>query len=257
MNIFVCVKQVPATDSLIRIASNGNGIDTTNMDWIMSPYDEFALEEAVLHKEREEHGWVTALSAGPSRVIDVLRSALSLGADEAIHIEMDEAVEGNLTALALSRAISNAGKVDIVYTGREAIDDGAAQVSQMVAEHLRIPCVTAVVELELKEKRVVCRREVDQGSIEIIETELPAVIAAQKGLNEPRYPSVPNILKASRKEISSITLESLGLTNADQKIGYKNFKLPRTKVAGCDLVGDPEAQVKELVRLLIEEAKVI
>jgi electron transfer flavoprotein beta subunit len=257
MNIYVCIKQVPDTETKIKLNSDSSGIDTTGVKWIMSSYDEFAVEEALRLREKNAGSTVTVLSAGPARVVESIRTALAMGADNGIHIEISESADNNLAAKALAGALKKESKVDLVFTGKEAIDDGASQTSQLLAEYLGIPAITVVLQVEYGASSIKCKREIEGGSYEMVESSLPALIAAQKGLNEPRYASLPNIMKAKKKEVKALKMADVGVSDADQKIRYKNFQLPAPKQAGKKLSGDPATQVHELVRLLHEEAKVI
>lgn len=257
MNIYVCIKQVPDTETKIKLNADSSGIDTTGIKWIVSPYDEFAIEEALRLKEKNAGSTVTVLSAGPARVAEAIRTALAMGADNGIHVDVPENSDNNLVAKALAAALKKEAKVDIVFTGKEAIDDGAAQVSQLTAEYFGIPYVTVVLNAEYTPTAVRCKREIEGGAFEVIEAPMPLLIAAQKGMNEPRYASLPNIMKAKKKEIKALKMADLGVSDADQKIRYKNYQLPPPKQAGKKLSGDPAAQAKELVRLLHEEAKVV
>jgi electron transfer flavoprotein beta subunit len=257
MNIYVCIKQVPDTETKIKLAADSNGIDMTGIKWIMSPYDEFAVEEALRLREKNPGSTVTVVSAGPVRVVDTLRTALAMGADNAIHVDAPEGADNFRSAKALAAALKREPKVDLVFTGKEAIDDGAAQVSQLVAEFMEIPYVTVVLNAEYGAGSVKCKREVEGGAFEIVTTPLPALIAAQKGMNEPRYASLPNIMKAKKKEVKVLEESELGIGDSDQKIRYKNFQLPPPKQAGKKISGEPAAQARELARLLHEEAKVI
>lgn len=257
MNIYVCIKQVPDTETKIKLSGDNNWIDTAGIKWIMSPYDEFAVEEALRLREKNPGSTVTVLSAGPTRVVESIRTALAMGADNAIHVELPENADNNMAAKALAGALKKEAKIDIVYTGKEAIDDGAAQTSQLIAEYFGMPYVTVTLGVEYSASSVKCRREVEGGAIEVIEAQLPVLIAAQKGLNEPRYASLPNIMKAKKKEVKVLKTADVGVSDADQKIRYKNFQLPPPKQAGKKIAGDPATQAKELVRLLHEEAKVV
>jgi electron transfer flavoprotein beta subunit len=257
MNIYVCIKQVPDTETKIKLTADNSGIDTTGIKWIMSPYDEFAVEEALRLKEKNAGSTVTVLSAGPARVVETIRTALAMGADNGIHIELPENADNNMAAKALAGALKKEAKVDIVFAGKEAIDDGAAQVSQLTAEYFEMPYVTVVLNVEYGATSVKCKREIEGGAFEMVEATLPALIAAQKGMNEPRYASLPNIMKAKKKEVKALKAADVGVSDADQKIKYKNLQLPPPKQAGKKIAGDPAAQAKELVRLLHEEAKVV
>jgi electron transfer flavoprotein beta subunit len=256
MNIYVCIKQVPDTETKIKLNADSSWIDTAGIKWIMSPFDEFAVEEALRLKEKNAGSTVTVLSAGPARVVDTIRTALAMGADNGIHVEIAENADNNLAAKALAGALKKEAKVDIVFTGKEAIDDGAAQTSQLIAEYAGLPYVTVALSAEYG-PIVKVKREVEGGAFELVEAPMPLLIAAQKGMNEPRYASLPNIMKAKKKEVKSLKLADVGASEADQKIRYKNFQLPPPKQAGKKIAGDPATQAKELVRLLHEEAKVV
>ncbi len=257
MNIYVCIKQVPDTETKIKLNADQSGIDTTGIKWIMSPYDELAVEEALRLKEKNPGSTVTVLSAGPARVTEAIRTALAMGADNGIHVEIPESADSNLAAKALAGALKKESKVDIIFTGKEAIDDGAAQVSQLIAEYFEIQYLTVILNIEYGANSVKCKREIEGGAFELIEAPMPVLIAAQKGLNEPRYASLPNIMKAKKKEIKLFKMVDAGVSDSDQKIRYKNFQLPPPKQAGKKIAGDPAAQAKELARLLHEEAKVV
>ena len=257
MNIYVCIKQVPDTETKIKLNADQSGIDPAGIKWIMSPYDELAVEEALRLKEKNAGSTVTVLSAGPARVVETIRTALAMGADTGIHIDLPESADNNLAAKSLAGALKKESKVDVVFTGKEAIDDGAAQVSQLIAEYMDIPCITVALNVEYGSNAVKCKREIEGGSVEILEASMPVLIAAQKGLNEPRYASLPNIMKAKKKEVKVLKMADVGSSDADQKIRYKNLQLPPPKQAGKKIAGDPATQAKELVRLLHEEAKVV
>lgn len=256
MKIFVCIKQVPDTETKIKIAGDGKGIDTAGIKWILCPYDEFAVEEAIRFKEKNAGATVTVVSAGPDRVTEALRTALAMGCDEAIHVSSPENADSYLSAKALARAIEKNGPAHIVFTGKQAIDDDAAQVHQAMAEFLQLPAVTVVLRAQYG-ATVQAEREIEGGAIEKYEVPTPCVIAAQKGMNEPRYASLPNIMKAKKKEIKRVTLADLDLAESQVKVAYKQMSLPAERGACKMISGDPATAAKELVRLLHEEAKVI
>lgn len=257
MNIYVCIKQVPDTETKIKLLPDGSGIDASGIKWIISPYDEFAIEEALRLKDKNPEATVSVVSAGPPRVAEAIRTALAMGADRGIQIEIPESSDNNLAAKALAAALKKESPYSLIFTGKEAIDDGAAQVGQLLAEYLGIAFSTVVIQAEVGPNTVKCKREIEGGSYELMELNLPALIAAQKGMNEPRYASLPNIMKAKKKEIKFFTMQDLGIEPKDQKIKLKNFQLPPPKQQGRKILGDPVTQVKELARLLHEEAKVI
>ncbi len=256
-NIYVCVKQVPDTETKIKLSGDSSWIDITGIKWIVSPFDEVAIEEALRLKEKNPGSVVTVLSAGPARVVDAIRNALAMGADNGIHIDLPENADNFMAAKALAEALKKEAKVDIVFTGKEAIDDGAAMTSQLIAEGAGLPCVTVVLQAEYGATSVKCKREIEGGAFEMLEASLPCLIAAQKGMNEPRYASLPNIMKAKKKEVKALKAVDLGVSDSDRKLQLKNFQLPPPKQTGKKISGDVAAQAHELARLLHEEAKVI
>lgn len=257
MNIYICIKQVPDSETKIKLSGDSSGIDPAGIKWVISPFDEIAVEEGLRLREKNPGSTVTVLSCGPSRVTESIRTALAMGADNGVHIELPENADNNMVAKALAGALKKEAKVDIVFTGKEAIDDGSAQVTQLMAEYLDYPHVTVAVALEYAAGSVKCKREIEGGAYEMVQVQLPAVIAGQKGLNEPRYASLPNIMKAKKKEIKVLKAAEVGVSDADLKIRFKNYQLPPPKQAGKKIVGDAATQAKELVRLLHEEAKVV
>ena len=257
MNLYVCIKQVPDTETKIKVNGDGSGIDPAGIKWIMSPYDEFAVEEALRLKEKNAGSTVTVVSAGPDRVVESLRTALAMGADNAIHVELPETADSAMAAKALAGALKKETKVDLVYFGKEAIDDGAAAVPQMVAVHMSMPAVTVVAGMEYGAGTFKAKREIEGGAFEMVEVKMPAVVAGTKGLNEPRYATLPNIMKAKKKEVKAVKLADIGVSAADQKIKLKNLQLPPPKQAGKKIDGDAAAQAHALAQALHNEAKVI
>jgi electron transfer flavoprotein beta subunit len=264
MNIAVCVKQVPATDSRIKPSLHQEDIDRTDMSYVMNPYDEFGVEEALKIKEQLKTGVVTVMTIGPEKASEVLRSALALGADQAIHLK-DPALAGGdayATAVVLAAALKM-GNYDIIFFGKHAIDTDSGAVSIHVAEFLGLPHVGVINKLTIypDERMAIANRQIE-GAIEVVETPLPAVFTCQKGLNEPRYATLSGIMKAKQKPLTVLALDELCLSE-DQvgvkgaKIVVERFESPPTRKTGVILEGDPDAAVSELVRLLREEAKVL
>jgi electron transfer flavoprotein beta subunit len=262
MNIIVFIKQVPDTATRIKIAADGKNIDESDVTWIISPYDEFALEEALKIKEARGTGKVTVISAGRERAATSLRNALAMGADDAVHL-LDPAFNGGdafANAKILSAAVKNR-PYDILFFGKMGVGMDQSQVPVMVAELLNLPAVTQIAKLEIGEGKAIAHREIE-GATEKVECALPAVLAAEKGLNEPRYPSLKGIMAAKKKPLEVLNAAALGL-NPDEvgvkgsKVVLNSLALPQGRQAGKILQGDPQEAVKELVRLLHEEAKVI
>jgi electron transfer flavoprotein beta subunit len=259
MKVFVCVKQVPDTETKIKLKSDATGIDPTGVKWVLNPYDEFAVEEGIKLRESGKATSVVVLSVGPkARVSESLRTALAMGADEAVVIDAPEDLDPSAIAKALAGAIkSEGGEFRFILTGKLAIDDNASSVSQMVAEHLKIPHATVVSKLEVGDATATAERETEGGTREVSQLKYPAVIAANKGLNMPRYASLPGIMKAKKKVIKELTLDAVGASASDIRIRFKGYQMPPEKPAVKNLSGDAAEQARTLVKLLREEAKVI
>lgn len=258
MKIIVCVKQVPDTEARIKVAPEGAGIVESDINWIISPYDEYAIEEALRIKEKSG-GEVVLVSVGPDRAASALRTGLAMGADSAVHVK-DPLLAGADT-LAVARALAAVLKeasADLVLMGQLGVGGDSAQVPGLVAEMLNLPQVTMAVRLQVQDGKAVVEREVE-GARETWETTLPVVVSAQKGLNEPRYASLKGIMAAKKKPIATKTAADLGLSAADlaPKTKTVSLELPPARPPVRMIAGEPEAQAKELVKLLHEEAKVI
>ncbi len=256
MNVVVCIKQVPDTETKIQLS--GDTLNPQGIKWIMNPYDEIAVEEALKFKAAKPAAIVTVMSLGPkARVSESLRTALAMGADEAIVIDAPEFTDNNTAAKGLAGAIKTLGATTIVYTGKLAIDDNASAVTQMLAEYLGFPHATGASKAEYSDSAVTVEREIEGGSREVIELKLPAVVGANKGLNTPRYASLPGIMKAKKKTIKELSLESVGVTSADTKLKYSGYQLPAERPQVKIISGDAGAQAAQLVKLLREEARII
>ena len=252
MKILVCMKQTFDTEA--KIAFDGGKIDSKGVTMIMNPYDEFAVEEALRIKEAGD-GEVTVISAGGAKAQDALRQALAMGADNAVLVETDEMeMDEYATAVVLAKAIGGL-EYDLILGGFRAIDDGSAQVMSRVAEILNIPVVNVINKLELADGKGVATREVE-GGYEVVEVTLPAIFTAQKGLNEPRYPSMKGIMKAKKKPLDKKSISDLGV-DVVSKVQALSFSLPEPRKAGKVVPGEPAEAARELARLLHEEAKVI
>ena len=260
MRIVVCVKQVPDTETRVKIAPSGDAISEADVaNWIVSPYDEFAIEEALRIKEAKG-GDVVVVTVGPERAQAALRTGLAMGADSAVHVK-DPALDGADalgTARALAAAVKAQAPFDLVLCGQQGVGGDNSQVPAMLAELLDLPQVTVAVKVEVGEGKATVEREIEGGR-ETWETPLPAVVSAQKGLNEPRYASLKGIMAAKKKPLQVLDLAGLGLdpTAVGPAVRVSALELPPARAAVRMIEGDAEAQAKELVRLLHEEAKVI
>lgn len=249
MNITVCIKRTPDTETRVRVASDGTSIDPSGVKYIVSPYDEIAVEAGLRMREAAGDGEVTVVTLGEASASEQLRSALAMGADKAVLLEGEAGMDGLATAKGLVAELSE-HDAPLILFGVKASDDDQQQVGPMVATLLGRPCVTAVSSFELDGDRVRCRREVEGGT-EVVEAQLPAVITVTKGEFEPRYASLKGIMAAKRKplEKKSAALPAAGVTLVD-------LELPPARPDGR-IVGEGPDAAAELVRLLREEAKVL
>lgn len=258
MKIFICLKQVPDTETKIKILPDQSGIDPAGVKWVLNPYDEHAVEEAVKFKEKNPTAQVWAITLGPKqRVVESLRTALAMGADEAIVINTADSLDAFSTAKALAGVISSEGPAHLIFCGKLSIDANQSSVPQMVAEFLSIPHATVVSKFEATLENTNIERDVEGGAKEIVQMVNPSLIAANKGLNMPRYASLPGIMKAKKKVIKEIEFSSLGIAPTEQKVRYSGYTLPPDKPAVKLLMGDVASQVSQLVSSLRNEAKVI
>jgi electron transfer flavoprotein beta subunit len=264
VNIIVCLKQVPDTESQIKIAPDAKSVIEDDIKWIMNPYDEYGVEEALRLKEKFG-GEVTVVGLGPKRVTESIRTALAMGADKGVLIN-DPALEGSDT-LATAKALAAAIKelpCDLIFAGQRGVDSDNGLVGAALAEFLGVPQICLAVKVEVAEdgQSLKANRPIE-GQTLVIETSLPALITTQKGLNEPRYASLPGIMKAKKKPLEEKTLADLGLDASEFGEGAQNLKVlelipPPQRETGKMVEGEtPEAKAAELARLLHEEAKVI
>lgn len=259
MKMLVLVKQVPDTATQVKIGADPRAIDTTGITWIVSPYDEFAIEEALRIKEKRGQGEVVAVTLGPERAKETLRSCLAMGADRAIHVN-DPALEGGDT-LAVARALAAVIRLEqpqLVLAGRQAIDDDTGAVGAQVAELLGWPCLSWVMEEAVSPDggKVRAGRQVE-GGLEVFEFPLPCVLTAQKGINEPRYPTLKGIMGAKKKEIKELKAADLGLGQVEPQLEVVTLEAPPPRPPGRVLTGDAREMARELVRALREDAKAI
>lgn len=262
MNIFVCVKQVPDTETKVQPNGDGSFIETSSIKWIMNPYDEFAVEQALLLKAANAGSNVTVVRVGGVKDTEALRTALAMGADDAVLVEAEDNLDSYATAKALKGAIEKTGKTpDIVFAGKQAIDDDCMQVPQILAQMMGLPSVSVIVGFEQSGDTITVKREIEGGALEVYELKTPCVLATNKGINTPRYASLPGIMKAKRKPLAQHSLADVGVTADDKRLKYSDFSLPPEKPPGKKFDATDEAKqqsvVAEVVKLLREEAKVL
>ena len=249
MNIAVCVKQVPDTEARIKINEDKKSIDESEINFILNPYDEFAVEEALKLKEANS-GEVTIISLGPDRISAAIRNALAMGADKAIHIKSDSIpVDPMVTANALAEVLKE-GNYDIILLGKQAIDDDNSQIGPILSELMNIPAINVITKLDVQGDTVIAERQIE-GGVEKTEAKIPVILTAQRGLNEPRYASLKGIMAAKK-----IQIEEKSISLKDDQIEIVEYSYPPQKPEG-KIVGEGAEAVPELIRLLKEEAKVI
>jgi electron transfer flavoprotein beta subunit len=263
VDVVVLLKQVPDTETVIRIGADGGAIDTSDVKWITNPYDEYAVEGALRLKDNLG-ATVTILSMGPQRTVEAIRTALAMGADKGVLVD-DPATEGS-DALGKAKVLAAALKTvafDLVFCGHRAVDDDENQVGIMVAELLSIPHLGLAVSTEVVDGTVTIQRPVEGAKV-TLQAKLPAMVTfgGAHAVWNPRYASLPGIMKAKKKPLDVRTLADLGLS-ADEvgvqaaRLTVTSMELPAPRQAGRILEGDTAEKAKELVRLLHEEAKVI
>ncbi len=280
MKVLVVVTQTQDTEAKIKVASEGDRIDTSGIKWILNPYDEFAVEEAIRIKEKFG-GEVVLMTAGPDRAIEALRQGLAMGADRSVFIKDQgfELADPYVFGKVIGHVIKNLDEeFDIILTGMKTIDEETGQIGIQVAEELGIPHVNVVnkiVEIDPDGKKVVCQKEIDSGQA-IVEVQLPALLTCPDAMNEPRYASLPGIMKAKKKPLKEITLndvdlEAIGLSKesvgkAGARVKTTQIQIPEIERKLKIIKGEDEPMVKgeavakaarELAKLLREEAKVI
>jgi electron transfer flavoprotein beta subunit len=258
VEILVLLKQVPATESLIAIAGDGVSIKTDGLKYVINPNDELAVEEALRIREAQG-GTVTILSVGPAKAVEAIRTGMAMGADKGILVDPGDLVCDGLATAKILAAAARKLNYDLIIAGHRAVDDDNFQVATAVAELLSIPNISMVIKQTVADGKIRCLCTVEGGTKEV-EASLPALIAAQRGLNDPRYASLPGIMKAKKKPLETKTLADLGLDAAGLQplVKIKALKAPAERKGGRIIEGDTaQAKAAALVKALHEEAKVI
>lgn len=253
MNVMVLLKQTFDTEE--KVVLQDGAIQEDGVKFIINPYDEYAVEEAVRIKEQRD-AEVTVVAVGPERSVDALRTALAMGADKAVLIHDKRLPSDEYSVSRALAAYVAKEQADIVLGGFFSVDNGAGQVAIRVAHLLGIPHVSAITKLTLNGQQATAIRDAE-GDTEIIDVTLPALFTAQQGLNEPRYPSLPGIMKAKKKPLTTVTLDDLGLTTTDvtARTNRVDLSLPPARQAGQKLNGSPTEQAQQLAQLLVPIAK--
>lgn len=251
MKIVCIIKQVP--DAEARIRSTASGIDLEGATFVIDGMDEYGVEQALRIREGGQDAEVVVLALGPKRYEEAIRTALAMGADRAVHIETDEALDPITQARTLAKLIGDEG-ADLVFAGGKQADWDSSALGPAIAEALGWPHSDWTTKLELAGSSARVTHDSDEGS-EQLELPLPAVVTTQQGLNEPRYPTLPNIMKAKRKELKKVSLDEVGAQGAKTTVVQEEIQV-RERMNKI-IEGDAADAARELARLLHEEAKVV
>ncbi|MCB4204310.1 electron transfer flavoprotein subunit beta/FixA family protein [Deferribacterales bacterium Es71-Z0220] len=255
MKVLVCIKQVPDMESKFKVASNNVWYEDTDLAYRMNEYDEYAVEQAVRLKEQVGDCDVTVLSIGPERVKEAIKKALAMGCDRGVHInDNDYYSKDPYQKAQMIAEFAKDKNFDIIFTGLQSQDTGSAQVGVLLGELLELPVVTTIVSFEYNDGEVTVKRELEGGKKSIIKVKVPAVFTCQLGLNEPRYPTLPNIMKAKKKEI--LTFEASELLKAENLVTTAKMAFPEKKGGAQILEGDVAELVDKVVQILKEKSLV-
>ena len=256
MKLLVCIKQVPDMESKFKANAAGNWYEETDLAWRMNEYDEYAVEQAVQLKEQLGDADLTVLCIGPERVKETVKKALAMGCDRGVHIV--DAESHRKDPFAIATLIANYAKeqaFDLIFTGMQSQDRGSAQVGVLVAEMLGIPSLTTLVEFNFKDGTVNAKRELEGGSKALVSCRTPALVTCQLGLNTPRYPTLPNIMKAKKKELVSTPVADLAPVSP--LLETLRVAPPEKKGGGLILEGEPADLADQLIKILREKTTVL
>lgn len=256
MKILVCIKQVPDMESKFKVDAAGTWYDNADLAWRMNEYDEYAVEQAVQLKEQAGEGDITVLSIGPDKVKEAMKKALAMGCDRGVHVS-DDAVSSKEPYQIASIIAAFAGDkgFDVIFTGLQSQDRGSGQVGVLVGELLGLPSVTTVVDFNMEGDSVTAKRELEGGIRAVVKVATPALFTCQLGLNTPRYPTLPNIMKAKKKEL--LTIPVADLLDADPRQQTAALFFPEKKGGGLVLEGEVGDLADQLVQILKEKTTVL
>jgi electron transfer flavoprotein beta subunit len=255
MNILVCIKQVPDMESKFKINGEGTWYDNADLAWRMNEYDEYGVEQAVQLKEKAG-GDLTVLCIGPDRVKETMKKALAMGCDRGLHVSDDEVHNRDpFTIASIIAEFAGPKGFDVIFTGMQSQDRGSGQVGVLVAEMLGIPALSTVVEFAFDDNRISAKRELEGGVKAKVGCGLPALVTCQLGLNTVRYPTLPNIMKAKKKELLSVPVA--GLCKVEGLAQTGSLFVPEKKGGGLILEGDPADLADKLIKILKEKTAVL
>lgn len=259
MKVVVLIKRVPDTASVFKIAADNRSVEKADLKFVLGPYDEHALEEAIKAKETGRADEVIVVSMGAEGTQETIRKALAMGADRAILVKVEDpdALGSRGVAVALTAALKSEAP-ELIFAGKQAVDDDASQVPERLAELMNIPHASVITKFELEGDVATVEREIEGGHYSY-DVRLPALFTTQKGINTPRYPKLPDIMKAKKKELREVSLEDLGLNEADVASGVRveQMSLPRQERLNKVLEGDTGERVQQLLSILREDEKVL
>ena len=255
MKILVCIKQVPDMESKFKVNGEGSWYDSADLAWRMNEYDEYAVEQAVQLKEKTGAD-LTVLSIGPERVKEMMKKALAMGCDRGVHVADDASFKKDPFSIATIIAeFARSKGFDLIFTGMQSQDRGSAQVGIIVAEMLGLPCVTTIVDFAFLDGTITVKRELEGGVKAKVTAPTPALVTYQLGLNTPRYPTLPNIMKAKKKELLSLPVADLLNVSGLQETTTLYF--PEKKGGGLILEGDLADLADKLINILKEKTAVL
>jgi electron transfer flavoprotein beta subunit len=256
MKILVCIKQVPDMESKFKLNGEGNWYDGSDLAWRMNEYDEYAVEQAAQLKDQLGDADLTVLSIGPERVKEMMKKALAMGCDRGAHIADDDFFKKDPFEIAsvIAEFAKDKG-FDLIFTGMQSQDRGSGQVGVLVAEMLGLPSITTIVDFAFDNGQITAKRELEGGMKAIVKTRTPALMTCQLGLNTPRYPTLPNIMKAKKKELLSIPVSELLKVEAKQETARMYF--PEKKGGGLVLEGSVGDLVDQLIKILKDKTAVL
>lgn len=256
MKILVCIKQVPDMESKFKVNEEGNWYAESDLAWRMNEYDEYAVEQAVQLKEQVGEADLTVLSIGPERVKETMKKALAMGCDRGVHVADENVAQKDPFEIAsIIAAFAKDKEFDLIFTGMQSQDRGSAQVGVMLGELLAVPTVSTIVDFSYIDGRIAVKRELEGGVKAAVRLAVPALVTCQLGLNTPRYPTLPNIMKAKKKELLSIDAKEL--LDVEGRIETSSVYFPEKKGSGLVLEGDSSALADQLIQLLKEKTAVL
>jgi len=256
MKILVCIKQVPDMESKFKLNGEGNWYESADLAWRMNEYDEYAVEQAVQLKDQVGDADLTVLSIGPQRVQEMMKKALAMGCDRGVHIAADDSFKKDPFEIAsiIAEFAKDKG-FDLIFTGMQSQDRSSGQVGVLVAEMLGLPSITTIVSFAFENGRITAKRELEGGLKAIVKTTAPALVTCQLGLNTPRYPTLPNIMKAKKKELLSIPVSELLKVAGKQETARMYF--PEKKGGGLVLEGAVGELADQLIKILKDKTAVL